>query len=155
MTLIQSQSHKDVYSSMTTLKLQCCAVARTSANLHGVSPEAAGFILFHLNSTSGYSLDKSYWFELSNDLIFVVLRDKKGGENTDPTKCNFTTPVTSTCFVNLAPTLLPWGLSMEMWCVDVPASVASTTGACKSGLHISYNIVGSEGQAWGKTIINC
>lgn len=84
--------------------------------------------------------DKSYWFKLSNDLIFEVLRDTRG-ENTDPTKCNsMTPPVTSSCFVNLAPTLLPWGLSMETWCVDVPAPVASTAGACKSPLHVSYNI---------------
>lgn len=51
-----------------------------------------------------------------------------------------TPPVTSTCFVNLALTLLPWGLSTEMWCVDVPAPVASTAGACKSQLYISYYI---------------
>lgn len=85
--------------------------------------------------------DKSYRFKLSNDLIFEVLRDKRGGKNTDPTKCNFMTPpVTSSCFVNLVLTLLPWGLSMETWCVDVPALVASTAGACKGPLHISYTI---------------
>lgn len=53
--LTVTQSHKDdVYSSMTRQKLQRCAVTRTAANLHVLSPEAPGFVLFHLNSTSGY-----------------------------------------------------------------------------------------------------
>ena len=87
---------------------------------------------------------------MSNDLIFEVLRAKTGGENTDPTKCNFMTPpVTSSCFVNLVLTLLPWGLSMETWCVNVPALVALTAGACKSPLLLQYT-VGSKGQARGK-----
>lgn len=59
-----------------------------------------------------------------------------------------TPPVTSSCFVNLVRTLLPWGLGMETWCVDVPAPFASAAGACMSPLHILYNkaTVGSEGQ---------
>lgn len=66
-----------------------------------------------------------------------------------------TPPVTSSCFVNLVLTLLPWGLSTEMCCIDVPALVASAAGACKSPLHGSHNIQLVQKARHGKEMILC
>ena len=131
---------------MSRKKLHCCSATTTTANLHVLSPGAWAILLpSSLDERVTWIQDESFWFILSNDLIFEALRDRRTRENTDPTKCNFfTLPVTSTCFVNLVLTLPPWGLNMETWCVAAPTPVALTAEACKSSLHISYNKISSK-----------
>lgn len=143
----RSQSHKDDVKLLETRhKARSHTVIQPQQpwKLHPQRlPGPSSSILSERQANTDRAKDKSYWFKLSNDLIFEVLRDKRGGGgvgNTDSTKCNFMTPpVTSSCFVNLAPTLLPWGLSMKSWHVAAPASFASTAGACNSPLHSSSN----------------
>lgn len=72
-------------------------------------------------------------FKMGNDLIFEVLKDKKG-RGGGAILWNATRPVTSTRLVNLVLTLPPWGLSVEPECVTTLAPVATTSEPCKSPL---------------------
>lgn len=76
---------------------------------------------------------------MSNDIIFKVLWEKRGGQNPDPRKCNFTTPpVTSSCFANLLPSVVPRGVVHRDRGVSIYVSpVDSGTGTLKSPHWVS------------------
>lgn len=78
---------------------------------------------------------------MGNDLIFEVLKDKKGRRGKKAILRNATRPVTSTRLVNLVLTLPPWGLSVEPECVTTLAPVATTSEPCKSPLLVSHSLI--------------
>lgn len=81
-------------------------------------------------------------FKMGNDLIFEVLRDKKGrGWGWGAILRNATRPVTSTRLVNLVLTLPPWGLSGEPEYLTALAPVATTSEPCKSPLLVSHTLI--------------